>query len=116
MVGNGLVSVFAQELGRPAKIAGAAIIAEAFPKTQDGLLVGQRQLLKRRELLEEALEIRNDGRYLSLLEHHLADPDAIRIAAFAPGEGACIPAIPRDKPATNFGARVGEGHVFAAAA
>ena len=39
---------------------------------------------------EEALEVGDDGNDLGLLEHHLADPDAVGVAVASPGQVALV--------------------------
>ncbi len=68
----------------------AAVIAEPFPQPQDVVLVGGGQGGQRGKASQEPLEIWDDGRHRRLLQHDLADPDAVRVARSAPGKIAIV--------------------------
>src|SRR5438132_73304 len=77
-----------QAAGRAVQVAGPAIVSQPFPQAQNLLFLGGRQIGNRREGDEKTLEIGNHGGDLGLLQHDLADPDAIGIAVGSPGERA----------------------------
>ena len=58
-------------LGEFVEIAGAAVVAEAFPVFKDGFGGGMGKGFEVREELHPALEIRQHGFNLGLLEHEL---------------------------------------------
>ena len=91
------VMFLGKDLCGSVKIASPSVIAEAFPKFQDIRLGSRGQIGDGRKTFEEAMKIRNDGRHGRLLQHHLADPDAIRIAIMAPGDVAGMAAEPREQ-------------------
>ena len=69
----------------------ARVVAEAAPEREDLVVLRGRERLERGEPREEALVVRDDRRDLRLLQHHLRDPDAVRVRAVlreAPREGA----------------------------
>src|SRR5262249_55614892 len=65
---------------------------------------------------QEPREVRDDRRYLGLLEHDLADPDRIGIASPPPRQVTRMAAKPRpkplSKPATNCGIRQPDWQFF----
>ena len=82
--------------GRLVKLPRAAVIAQSFPQPQhffnsrggQGLDIGQRA--------KKTLEVRRHRRRLRLLEHDLAQPDRVGIAAGPPpGQIAGVPRVPR---------------------
>ena len=75
-----------QAAGRAVQVAGPAIVSQPFPQAQNLLFVGGREVGNRREGGEKTLEIGNHRGHLGLLQHDLADPDAIGIAVASPGE------------------------------
>ena len=77
-----------QDPRRLVEMPGPAIVAQPFPEPQHVLFVGISQLAHRGKCLEEVLEIGHHRGDLRLLQHHLADPDAIGIAVFPPGQVA----------------------------
>src|SRR5262249_13226259 len=80
---------------RAMHVARASVVAQARPKMQhfiDGC-VGQRAHIGK--ALHEALIVGNDGGNLSLLQHDLRDPHAIRRAVVLPGQiVTALPAVP----------------------
>ena len=68
------------------KVAGAAVVAEAFPEAQDFLLVGGSQVGDCGKHVQKTFEKRDDGGNLRLLQHDLANPDAVGIAVTPPWE------------------------------
>ena len=84
------------------QVAGAAVIAQPFPQTQHCLLIRACQIGKRRESCQKALKIRHNCGNQGLLQHDLAEPDAVRIAIGAPGKFALIGFEPAQQPLANF--------------
>ena len=81
-------------LGEFVEIAGAAVVAEAFPVFKDGFGGGMGKGFEVREVPHPALEVGQHGFDLSLLEHELGDHGAIEAGIGAPGEGALGGLIP----------------------
>ena len=79
------------------QVAGAAVVAEPLPQLQHVLLVGGGEVGERREGGEEPLEVRDDGGDRGLLEHDLADPDAVRVAVGPPGQVAAVAVEPGEQ-------------------
>src|SRR5262249_25272133 len=79
---------------RPVQVAGTAVVAQPFPEAKHFLFRGGGQRRHGRERLQKTLEIRHDRRYLRLLEHDLADPDGIRVAALPPRQVALVASKP----------------------
>src|SRR5436305_1489399 len=65
-----------------------AVVAQPFPELQHVLLVGGGEVGQRWKGCQEALEVWDDRDNGRLLEHDLADPDAVRVTVLAPGQGA----------------------------
>ena len=72
-------------------------MTKPFPETKDIVFVGNGQIAQRGESSNEALEVGHYRRHLSLLQHDLADPDAIGIATHPPGEVAPMAGEPCQK-------------------
>ena len=91
--------------GRAMQVARAAIVAEALPEVEDFRLIGRGQGGNVWQGSEKALEVRDNSSDLRLLQHHLADPDAIRVAtcplrrARAPGKITSVHAKPLQQTA-----------------
>src|SRR5207253_1535219 len=87
------------------KVTRAAIIAKPLPESEDVLFVSCGKIGNCRKGLEKAVEVGNHRCYLGLLQHDLADPDAIGIAIAAPGKIAARMFKPTEeralKPATQ---------------
>ena len=91
--------MLADELARRVvQIAGTAIVAETFPKPQDFLRVRRGKVRNCGKGFDESLKVRNDDGGLRLLQHHLADPDAIRIAVLPPRKVATMSIEPSEEP------------------
>ncbi len=91
------------DLRRLVQIARSSVIAESFPQLQH---IAQRrgsEIVNRRETLEKAVEVRNHRLDLRLLQHHLAEPHAIRRSIVPPGQIACIGAKPVKQSRVDFG-------------
>ena len=76
------------------QIAGAAVVAEAGPEFQDFGLRSACERFDFWEMVEETLVIGHYRGDASLLEHYFGDPDAVGVAARAPGEIALVGAEP----------------------
>ena len=81
----------------------AAVVAEALPRSND--VAGRRrcQLRERPKGRDEPFERRDDAIDLGLLQHELADHDAIRRAVGAPRQHALDPRIPVKEQFGGFG-------------
>lgn len=80
--------------GGAVKVAGAGVIAEAFPELEHLVGLCARQGANGGESLHPAYPIRDDGLDSGLLEHDLRDPDGVGVPGFAPGEIARVGAEP----------------------
>jgi len=74
--------------------AGAAIVAETAPESQDILLVGFGKGLDRWEALKEGGVAFYDDGDPGLLEHDFGDPDRVRVCRMSPWEVALAALIP----------------------
>ncbi len=77
----------------------AAIVPQALPDLENRLVGCLGEGLDGREPREKPLVVRDDRGNLRLLEHDLADPDAVRIGRSPPRQVAAGPAEPREQPA-----------------
>src|SRR4029077_14373021 len=68
------------------QVPAAGVVAQTAPELQHLVLRSRGQRLHGREATQEALVVRNDGAHLSLLEHHLGEPDAVGVARALPRE------------------------------
>ena len=97
---------FANEAGGFLEIAGAGIIAEAFPEFEDVLVVGSGERGDGGEVFHPAFPVGNDCFDLGLLEHDFGNPDGVGIADASPGEVAGVFREPSDyfssKPVGRF--------------
>ncbi len=66
--------------------ARAAVVAQARPQRQHGVLVGARQVGQGGQGVDEALEIVDDGGDLGLLQHDFRQPHPIGAARVLPGQ------------------------------
>ena len=80
---------------RLAERAGAAIISESFPERQNLFFRRGRERARVGEPREKTLEIARDSLRRRLLEHDLADPDAVGRRIVAPWETASMRLEPR---------------------
>ena len=76
-----------QRPGGTVQVAGAAVVAKPLPEEQHILLGSRGQVRHAGKRAHETLEVGDYGRDLRLLQHDLADPDAIRVAVAAPRAG-----------------------------
>lgn len=81
-------------LGEFVEIAGAAVVAEAFPVFKDGFGGGMGKGFEVREVLHPALEVGQHGFNLGLLQHELGNHGSIEAGFGAPGKGALGGLIP----------------------
>ena len=84
-----------------AQIARARVVAEAAPQREHVVFGGGGQGCDRGEAFEEALVVRDDRLGARLLQHDLADPDAVRIARVAPGKIAMAAGVPGEQQAAD---------------
>ena len=85
-------------LCRRVQLPCAAVVAEAFPQPQHVLFVGGGQSADIRQCDNEPLEVVADRGHLRLLQHDLADPDAVGVARLPPGQVAGMFGIPGKQP------------------
>jgi len=78
------------------QVAGARVVAEAGPLREHVVERRGGERAERRKLREPALPVRDDGRDARLLEHHLADPDRVRVARAAPRQVSLHRGVVRD--------------------
>ena len=76
------------------KVSSAAIITEPGPAGEHCLFIGGGQRLKRRESLDESPKTGNDSGNRGLLQHHLTDPDSVRIAILTPRQPTLFRIVP----------------------
>ena len=81
------------------EISRAAVVAEAGPEFEHFILWCTGEGFDARKSAEESLVVRSDGGDARLLQHNLRYPDAIGIAARAPGEIALVLAEPGEEAA-----------------
>ena len=93
------------------QVAGACVVAKAFPRLGDATRMGARDIGKGGELTEEFTVLGDHSRDLRLLEHQLRHEDAIRIARFSPGQVTSVLPIPCAQPASE--GSVSRGLLFA---
>ena len=87
--------------GAGVQVAGAGVVAEAGPGGHHRRLGCRRQGRDIGEAREEAFVVGCDRGHRCLLQHHLAEPDAIgvgrRAGRRAPGQGAAVPVVPGEQ-------------------
>ena len=66
---------------RGEQVPGARVVAEAAPEREDLVLWRRRERRQRRESRDEPRVVRDHRRDLRLLQHHLREPDAVRVRA-----------------------------------
>src|SRR6266480_4273243 len=82
------------------QVARPRVVAQAAPQREHVVEVRPGERFHVREAREEALVVRNDRRDLGLLQHHLRQPDAIRIARLLPRQVMTpVPGLPAYEPA-----------------
>ena len=94
----------------PVQHARSPIIAETAPGGQHGLFASPGERLDIRKTFEENPVVVEHRGYARLLQHDLAEPDAVGIASFTPGKVAAMLAVPAEEVATET------GHVLAGGA
>ncbi|MPN46410.1 hypothetical protein SDC9_193996 [bioreactor metagenome] len=68
------------------QIARAAVVAQAAPQRQHGILRCSRQAGHIRKSVQEALVVAQHGADLGLLQHDFRQPDAVRVTGLLPGQ------------------------------
>jgi len=91
--------------GSSVQLASSTVIAQALPGPQDVRLSGRSQVGHGRKPLQKSLEIVADPLDLGLLQHDLADPDAVGITGPPPGQIPARPAVPGEQRPDNGGGR-----------
>src|SRR5262245_38282014 len=81
----------------PSQAARPTVVAEALPRLEDLVLRRGRERAQRGELAQERRVPLADGLDARLLEHHLRDPDAVRVALAAPREDAAVMVVVREE-------------------
>ena len=94
-------------LCRAMQVARAAVVAEAGPELQDFFLRCASERFDGGKSFQEAMVVRQDGGDARLLQHDFCDPDAIGVAARAPGEIALVRAEPSEQAAPKSFQRAG---------
>jgi len=85
------------------KVSGARVIAKAAPETQHLVLGCLRQRLHVGKSAQKALVIGDHRVDARLLQHHLGEPDAVRIARTLPGKVmASVAPLPADELASKI--------------
>ena len=93
-----VAAVFAHEdPGRALEVARAAIIAQAFPKFEQAFFLYGGKGGHIRKHGKEARVIAKHSRNARLLQHDFGNPNAVRLARFAPGKRPCGGSIPRQQ-------------------
>src|SRR5262249_43852859 len=87
--------------GTGVQVASAGVITQPLPEVQHLIERGGRQGGNNGPARHESVKIGTDGSNRGLLQHDLAEPDAVRVGALvggsAPGENAAMPVIPFQK-------------------
>ena len=77
------------------QIAGTAVIAQTTPQAQHLIERGRCQIFHRGKARKKALVVVDHGEHLSLLQHDLRQPHAVRLARVLPGQvGASMGLMP----------------------
>jgi ribonuclease HIII len=96
------------------QVARARIVPESFPKLHDPVFGRRRQRGKIREFAQPAVEIRQDGGNLGLLQHELRDHGLVerrRLAPRQPAGAGAIPTVERGLEGGTMGKKAfGLGH------
>src|SRR4029077_7346415 len=83
------------------EIARPRVVAQTLPGMQHVVELRQGERFDIGPALEEAREVRTDGRDRGLLQHDLAEPHAIRIGRLArqraPRQAAAMPVVPGEQ-------------------
>src|ERR1700685_3518698 len=82
--------------------ARAAVVAEAAPGGEHDILGGGGQCFDSWETIDEDSVVVEYGRNAGLLQHDFAEPDAVRVARFAPGEITAMTVIPAEQAAAEM--------------
>jgi hypothetical protein len=81
------------------QVAGPAVVAEPAPEREHVVERRRGERAHVGKAGDEALEVAEHGRDLRLLQHHLGEPDAVRIAALPGQPVAAVLALPVDDAA-----------------
>jgi hypothetical protein len=95
------------------EIPAARVVPEAAPEREHLVLLRVRERRERREAGDEPREVRHDRRHLRLLQHHLGEPDAVRIRTALrepPRQVAVARVVPGEEPAAQRGVAGRGGH------
>ena len=84
-------------LGAAVQVAGAVVVAEARPRGEHVLLRLLGEGRERREAREEGLVVGHRRLDRGLLQHHLGDPDAVRVPRAPPGQVAPVALVPGEE-------------------
>ena len=85
------------------QVAGAAVIAEAFPKFQELILGGGGKVENGGKGFKEAGVVGLDGFHAGLLEHDFGDPNAVGVAGMPPRQIAGVRRIPAKQSGHRLG-------------
>ena len=108
--GEGSAVVADEELGGLVELAGAGVVAEAFPEFEHVLEGGGGEGGGVGEAGKKAQEVGDDGVHAGLLEHDFRDPDGVRPARLgAPGQVAGACRKPGQQAAADGGAQGFDG-------
>jgi len=86
----------AHRLRARVEVARARVVAEPGPRPEHVVERRRSERSHRRKLLHPAGPVRDHRLHAGLLQHHLADPDGVRVARGSPGEVATYASIVRD--------------------
>ena len=90
----------------------AAVVAEPRPMLEHAVDRCGSKRADIRKARDEALVVRQHGSDLRLLQHHLGQPDAVRIARVLPGQAmAAVLVLPGDEPRSEC-RRLGRSHAL----
>lgn len=86
-----------EDLGRRVQVAGPRVVTGALPGLQDVFETGRREPLDVREPREEGLVALRDRRNAGLLEHHLGDPQPVRVPVEPPRQRPAVRGEPSEQ-------------------
>jgi hypothetical protein len=95
-LGSGARQLLADLARGGVQVARTRVVAEPGPLREHVVERRGGERAQRRELREPALPVRDHGRDAGLLEHHLADPDRVRISRAAPRQVSLHRRVMRD--------------------
>ena len=92
--------VLVAHVGRSAvQVARAMVVAQAGPGRDHVVLARAGQRVDVEEALDEGLVVGDDRLHGRLLQHHLRDPDAVRVAGPPPGQVTAVAPVPGEQAA-----------------